>query len=183
MEHAECDKVVRPYREQQLLVFTESCKICGCHCQSLIEFFQHYDIHHYGLHCCICAICRNIYLSESMLMFHITKAHGGPVTFKWLLAEKCLYKYDVYDKCVYFCLFLCLSGLFLVCVVERLLGYLWTHGKCNSRWSSFGYPPILIVSGGANLKEDFYSYMYFLCILCIKLVFWGLGSFLWIKLG
>ena len=82
MEHAECDKVVRPYQEQQLLVFTESCKICGCHCRSLIEFFQHYDIHHYGLCCCICAMCRNIYLSESMLMFHITEAHGGPVTFK-----------------------------------------------------------------------------------------------------
>ena len=32
MEHAEYNQVVRPYQEQQLLVFTESCKICGRRC-------------------------------------------------------------------------------------------------------------------------------------------------------
>ena len=40
MEHAECDQLVRPYQEQQLLVFTESLKICGASLLKLDRVFS-----------------------------------------------------------------------------------------------------------------------------------------------
>ena len=68
------------------------CSLCGRKCKSLLEYFRHQDSAYYGVRCIVCTICRDVFLSETMLVFHISEVHGGPILFKQQFSQKFLYK-------------------------------------------------------------------------------------------
>ena len=90
IQHIDCDQSIWPYQSHQLELNLEYCDECYKHSHSIIAYYHHHDLTHFGLKCWICALCREPYVSKQMLYFHVTSAHRGPMSFKKEVAQRCI---------------------------------------------------------------------------------------------
>ena len=63
--------------EELIKVSAQNCGLCGAHCGGVVQLARHMEKHYTGLACFICALCRNIYITKTVLDCHILHNHSG----------------------------------------------------------------------------------------------------------
>ena len=81
-KQAGCNPNFHPFKQQSLDVHCEFCSTCGKRFDTIIDFFVHQDVAHFGVNVKVCALCRQPYITETMFNFHITEKHGGLKSFR-----------------------------------------------------------------------------------------------------